>query len=322
MNNIENNQNEVNTNPVVNKEENNQNNQKSNNVVVICITLVVIAIIAAVVVIVLNKPKSKKETSDKGNTNNQTTTDTKDKQVVDDNTNNSNTNQGTTDNKSESTKIDDTKGLYYINNGNEYRVYEKDDKNQHVMISYSYPIINSKDENATKINNDVKKIYEDSEKNLLSNNTQDGFTCVYIDNKEKCSRTVSYIKYSVIETETIINIQITEYYINYHGSGSFKLINSYFISKTDGKVLNNSEVIGMFNYSNDKLVSAYNNYSNDLKSNHGNYFDKYNNVSSVDELTLALSNEQKFSIYGPVYGPAPEYYLNYDGTKVFNPNEK
>ena len=289
---------------------NEPNNKKPNSLVKLLKILIVFVILVGIVIgigfvtyqLKNNKPKDNNSNNQNNNSN----------QTIDDNTNKETTFE----------KIDETKGFYYVQEGKSYTLYGKDSESEeNVTISFSYPVINSKDESVTKINAEIKKIYEDSEKNLLTSNPDDGYSCVKINSNEKCFRTIISNSFDIIENESLINVLVNSDSTNYHGSSSRELIKSYFISKTTGNVLNNEEVVKNFGYDVSNFVTAYNSYLNELKNKYGDWFAEYNNIVSVDELVLAVSEEKKLTIYGPAYGNGKAFYLNFDGTKVTSPNE-
>ncbi len=212
-------------------------------------------------------------------------------------------------------KITNSNDLFYIQKGNEYKVSSDD-----VNISFSYPLINSKTESVTKINDEIKNLYTKQEKNVLYNPSKDDdCTCIIVDGKEKCGRSVNGYNYDIIETNTILNIKINELIIKSCGSGSSELTKSYFISKNTKKALTNSEILKEFKYEDNKLIEAYNTYLEELKTKHKDVFDEYKNIKSIDELTLILikdNNTIKLGVSGPGYGNGIKFDLVFDGSKI------
>lgn len=302
--------NQITEQPVVQKPSNNDN--KKSNVIIILLLVIIIGLVCVLIVELSNK----KDNDDKKGNNTETT------ENINDNTNNQTVNDNTNikPEENKSTKIDETKGIYYKYEGNSYTIYEKDDEADNTVISYSYPIINSKSDATTKINDEIKKIYEDSEKKLLATNGE-GSTCVRLNGTQKCTMTIETVKYEINETETMVNIKIISDNITYRGGADSKIIKSYFVSKTTGEVLSNEEIVKNFNYNSSNLISAYNTYLEHLKIKDKDYFKDLKNITTIDQLILTITNDKKLSIYGPGYGNAEGFYLDYDGIKITNPNE-
>ena len=225
-------------------------------------------------------------------------------------------NKENTNNKEEYEKIDKNKEYYYIQKGNEYELLPEEDEK--TIISFSYPIINSKDESVTKINDEIKNLYIEQEKNILLQNGST-CTCIKINGTKKCGQRANFYKYEIIEKADIINIKIIKESVTNCASGSSELEKSYFISKTTGKVLSNSEIIKKFNYTEDNLITAYNKYINKLNNKHKGEFDGYKNISSIDNLTFILikeDNKIKLGISGPGYGNGSKFELEFDGNII------
>ena len=273
-------------------------NQKQGHVVAVLIMIIALLIAGLISVLISQnigkeKPETKKQNTQENNNKKEDT-----KKVVE---------------KYE--KIDESKGYYYIIKGNEYELLPEFEDLESSIISFSYPVINSKDESVKKINSEIEKIYLDKEKNVLD--TQNGnCTCIKINGTKKCGRNANFYKYLVLEENNLLNIKIINNSVNNCGSGGSVLEKSYFVSKTTGKVLSNSEILKEFNYEEDKLITAYNKYVNKLKNKHKGEFDEEKTINSLDELTLIIFEEDniiKFGISGPGYGNGSKFDLEFDG---------
>ena len=187
-------------------------------------------------------------------------------------------------------------------------------------------MINSKTESATKVNLEIKKMYEDLkkmpyDKEEYAEDKKEGIgcTCVKIDDKKYCASHIFGYSYEIEETESVINIMLYEDSHTSCASGWSVFIKSYFISKKTGEVLTNEEVLSLFGYKSGEIVKAYNNYIVDFNKKHNEDIEE--KIKSVDELLLGL-NKKVLYVYGPVYTNSPGDYLDFDGTKFSDPYEK
>lgn len=269
--------------------------------------MIILLLVAAIVSVLILKGGNKDKTKPKSPNTTSTTENTNKKQE-----------QPVKKEEKEVEKIDDTKGFYYIKKGNGYELLPEVEDEEKTIISFSYPIINSKDESVTKINDEIKKLYSEKEKNILIQNGST-CTCIKINGTKKCGRSVNFYEYKIIETNDLLNLKIYDQSVTHCASGGSELEKSYFISKTTGKVLSNSEVLKEFNYKNSKLITSYNKYLNKLKNKHQGDFDNYKNINSIDELTLVLIDEDnkiKLGINGPGYGNGIGFDLIFDGNII------
>ena len=276
-------------------------NKKKGNVIIVCLTMIILALIASATVVLLNNNNKDTKKDDKTNKETKQEENTKKEETKEDTY----------------TKIDETKGYYYIEKGNSYTAYNEYNTEEKWNLTFSYPVINSKTASATKANDEIKEFVNKTEKQLISKDYAGGCNVLIINGKKRNVSRTFEIEHELYEINKLINIQLTEQIGNSCGSSGVGSIKSYFISKETGEVLNNEEIVKSFGYKSETLVNAYNSYLKDLKNRHKEDFDEYKSVSNINELKLAISENKKLSVIGPAYGNALTWYLEFDGAKLF-----
>lgn len=152
-------------------------------------------------------------------------------------------------------KIDATKGTYYVVKGNTYDLYshfenkyEKHDEE----ISFDYPVININTESVKKLNSDIKTMYDNLLKEIKA--SQDGCTCVKIDDKYYSGDGdhIPEYSYSIYETKDFITLKINMTLHSNCASG-YSSDYLYTVSKRTGEVLNDKDIIDSLGYNRDKI---------------------------------------------------------------------
>ena len=190
--------------------------------------------------------------------------------------------------KQDEKKEENTK-LYHIVDGDEFEFYNLGVKNEN-NISFDYPQLDINTDEVKKINDSIKSMYEKdynelfTTKNKLENYSDDLF--LFKKNEAYYGSGDLWIpEYSVVDEDKYIYISFTNtQYCKCSGSTESY---SYFIDKNTKKVLTKSEIVKLFNLSEQEVINTVN---NDLKSI--SCLDENDRAKTIDDISFELENNK------------------------------
>ena len=207
-------------------------------------------------------------------------------------------------------KIDDSKGTYYIQQGDTYQIYWNDgvfdnggDFDESKLkaadfekVDTNYPIINIDTPSVRNINDKIKEIYN---KVWNLSTGHEGCVCLKKDGKVMCDEHVLSPSYNIKETDKFITVIINENYVTGCASGLNNII-TFTIDKKTGKEMTNDEIANYFGYTMDQI---YNNLAKYLLNEHNDIIsqkeiDEYlkDSISLLINNSLSPSIKYSFSI--------------------------
>ena len=164
------------------------------------------------------------------------------------------------DKKEPATTNNESLTTYHIVDGEEYTIYEVNDSNKLVesteKLSFDYPLLDIDSTDAKKVNEDIKKKYDDAYNDMFSVEAK-GCVAVKKDNKTYGSAHVVYYKYDVFENDKMIAIALTQVVSTRCASGG-EYYFGYAIDKTTNKIMTNTELTSYFNVNNETVINGYN----------------------------------------------------------------
>lgn len=152
-------------------------------------------------------------------------------------------------------------------------------------IIFAYPVININSKEIRKVNSEILKVYQDVYSFIDSNYTKEvsetPMCQITINKNGKLyggENTVSPLRYIISENDKYLSVVIEEMHITMCGGGSTSYL-GYTINKETKKVMSNSEILELFNASNDEnvFVDAYNENAQSIG---------LGNAKSIDDLRL------------------------------------
>lgn len=152
-------------------------------------------------------------------------------------------------------------------------------------FSFEYPVININSEEIRRVNSEILKVYQDVYSFINSNYTKEvsetPMCQITINKNGKLyggENTVSPLRYIISENDKYLSVVIEEMHITMCGGGSTSYL-GYTINKETKKVMSNSEILELFNASNDEnvFVDAYNENAQSIG---------LGNAKSIDDLRL------------------------------------
>lgn len=153
-------------------------------------------------------------------------------------------------------KIDETKGTYYVIKGNTYDLYSnfenKYEKHDNEKISFDYPVININTNSVKKLNSDIKIMYDNLLNEIKNENDEYGCTCIKVENKYYCNEHIKEYSYGIYETTDFITININ-WTLHTDCAGGYSSNYLYTVSKRTGEVLNDKDIIDSLGYNRDKI---------------------------------------------------------------------
>lgn len=213
------------------------------------------------------------------------------------------------DNSKLYSKIDDTKGNYYVVAGETYSIYSNDyQTNKKTQdsekITLSYPVINMNTDSVINVNAKIKETFSNIETGFktMQNN---GCICVKINDTYCCDEHVEKPSFKVYEDDKFIIVAIRISFLTYCASGG-NIDTIYTISKEDGKVLTNNDIINYFGYNRDTINKDLSKYIQSLFE-----IDISDELKDIpNNLILTINNGKLILGYDVIDGT--EYY-SYDG---------
>lgn len=152
-------------------------------------------------------------------------------------------------------------------------------------IIFAYPVININSKEIRKVNSEILKVYQDVYSFIDSNYTKEvsetPMCQITINKNGKLyggENTVSPLRYIISENDKYLSVVIEEMHITMCGGGSTSYL-GYTINKETKKAMSNSEILELFNASNDEnvFVDAYNENAQSIG---------LGNAKSIDDLRL------------------------------------
>ena len=152
-------------------------------------------------------------------------------------------------------------------------------------IIVAQPVININSKEIRKVNSEILKVYQDVYSFIDSNYTKEvsetPMCQITINKNGKLyggENTVSPLRYIISENDKYLSVVIEETHITMCGGGSTSYL-GYTINKETKKVMSNSEILELFNASNDEnvFVDAYNENAQSIG---------LGNAKSIDDLRL------------------------------------
>ena len=203
-------------------------------------------------------------------------------------------------------KIDDTKDIYYMVEGNEYSLFNGDSSDVREVdfenkflgpIEFSYPVININTQNILGLNTEIKaKVL--GEENNITQETAKG--CIYVnkDNRYFRHEVVNAFQYQISIKNDIFSL--VERSDEQRGCEGVVVKYQTYNIKNDGTFLNNHEVLNLYKYDENTLLTKLREYLN-----------LDDNSLTIEKLYISLQ-EESIDIYietGDGYT-----LLNYNGS--------
>jgi hypothetical protein len=151
-------------------------------------------------------------------------------------------------------------------------------------FSFEYPVININSEEIRRVNSEILKVYQDVYSFINSNYTKEvsetpicQFTIKKNGKLYSGEYSMTALKYNISENDKYLSVVIEEMHITMCGGSTSYL--GYTINKETKKVMSNSEILELFNASNDEnvFVDAYNENAQSIG---------LGNAKSIDDLRL------------------------------------
>lgn len=184
-------------------------------------------------------------------------------------------------------KIDSSKNLYYLFQGNKYEIYSGDDyfalnedfdHQAFTKISYSYPVININNSEIIKLNATLKEQVL-VEENKLEISSDSG--CIYSKNKNLYIRHESIIEYKYQFSETDNFITLIELKTGHTGCvGGYVKEKVYNVFKENGTLVSNQDILNKYNYNKKDFLQKFLNYID----NNALILDE--NIEALDDIVI------------------------------------
>lgn len=162
-------------------------------------------------------------------------------------------------------KIDNTKDNYYVITGKTYDVYSNLDDKKTLdgnKIVLSYPVININTSSVVNVNNQIKNVFENIE-NEFKNRQDNGCICVKTKDYYYCDEHIIKPEFKVYEDNKFITVVIRKSGLTHCASGSSN-DTIYTVSKKDGKVFNDNDILSYFGYNRDFINRELSKYIQSL----------------------------------------------------------
>ena len=213
-------------------------------------------------------------------------------------------------------KIDETKGSYYVVEGRTYNIYSSSyESNKKTLeegkIVLSYPVININTNSVLSINAKIKETFNSIE-NGFTNKQDDGCSCVKYNDAYHCDEHIEDPSFKFYEDDKFITVVIRNNILSYCASG-YSEDTIYTISKEDGKELTNNDIINYFGYSRDTINRELPKYIQSLFET--DVSDELEGI--LDRLVFAINNGKLIIGYDVIDSTQ---YCSYNGTSFKEEN--
>ncbi len=204
-------------------------------------------------------------------------------------------------------KIDGSKGNYYVITGQTYNVYSNfnNKKTQDEdKVVFDYPVININTSSVLNVNAKIKETFYNIEKEF-KNKKEDGCICVKVNDYYHCDEHIRKLSFKVYEDTEFITIIVRNNLLTHCASGNV-VDTVYTVSKKDGKDFSNDDIINYFGYNRDTINRELAKYIQSLYATNIS-----NELEDIPKsLVLAINNGKLILGYDFIDGTQ---YFSYDG---------